>query len=482
MLFLPVPHAGLAQVSYLVGCQATGEAIVIDPMLETSRYEALARQRGLRITWVTETHIHADYVSGVRALAAATGAQIALSGAGGPMWQYAFATSDDARLLHDGDRLTVGNVWLDVWHTPGHTPEHLAFLVTDSPRGAGPLAILSGDCVFVGDVGRPDLLERAAGVDHSMRDSAADLFRSIARIRTLPDWIQLWPGHGAGSACGKALGAVPSSTIGYERRANWAFAIDDLDTFVDTVLDGQVDPPAYFARMKQVNREGPPRVSATDTIAPRTAVSVLAERDHVIPLDIRPAAHFADAFMKGSVSLPLGKSFATWAGSVVPADRSLVIIADDRTDAHTAALALREIGLESIVGYATWADTAAALRDTGESPQTLHAVDATALADLAGSVPPAMVIDVRTESERAHGTLPHAVPVPFARLAELHAAIVRARFGNAGPLLVHCQSGGRSPVAVSVLLRFGAPDVRDVRGGYAALGRAPESVIATAGS
>jgi len=249
---------GLAQASYLIGCDGSGEAVVIDANRDIAQYLSAAAAERLRITRVTETHIHADFVSGSRDLASRTGATLLLSAEGGRDWQYGFAASDGATLLHDGDAFRAGRVRFDVLHTPGHTPEHLAFLVTDLATSDRPVGLLSGDCVFVGDVGRPDLLERAAKVANTMEASAHTLFHSLTRVRDLPDFVQLWSGHGAGSACGKALGALPQSTIGYERVANWGLMTLDEDAFVREVLAGQPEPPAYFAEMKRINRDGPP--------------------------------------------------------------------------------------------------------------------------------------------------------------------------------------------------------------------------------
>ncbi|HLL45111.1 MAG TPA: MBL fold metallo-hydrolase, partial [Longimicrobiaceae bacterium] len=218
----------LAQASYLVGCAATGEALVVDPNRDVEQYVEAARGEGLRVMHVTETHIHADFVSGSRELARRSGAQLFLSGEGGEDWRYAFAEEAGATLLRDGDSFRVGNVRVEVLHTPGHTPEHLAFVVTDTAGADRPMGVLSGDFVFVGDVGRPDLLERAARHEGTMEAGARTLFRSLQRFKALlPDWVQLWPGHGAGSACGKALGAVPQSTLGYEKLFNWGLAAAD---------------------------------------------------------------------------------------------------------------------------------------------------------------------------------------------------------------------------------------------------------------
>src|SRR5215208_2616418 len=247
----------LAQASYLLGCQATGEALVVDPNRHVEPVLAAAAAEGLRITHVTETHIHADFISGARELAERAGARLLLSGEGGEAWRYRYAADAAAETLCDAGRFMVGRVAVVVRHTPGHTPEHLMFVVTDTASATEPMGALTGDFLFVGDVGRPDLLERAAHVAGTAETSARQLFRSLRRLEPLPDWLQVWPGHGAGSACGKALGAVPQTTLGYERRFNWAFGVADEEAFVRAVLAGQPEPPPYFAEMKRINRDGP---------------------------------------------------------------------------------------------------------------------------------------------------------------------------------------------------------------------------------
>src|SRR5687768_5191925 len=247
----------LAQASYLVACGRSGEAIVIDPNRDADQYVRAAESEGVRIRFVTETHIHADFVSGSRELAAATGARIYLSGEGGADWGYDFAGDDGTVIVRDGDLIDVGDIRLSVMHTPGHTPEHLTFLVTDRAVADEPMGAVTGDFLFVGDVGRPDLLERAAKVQGTMRAGARALFASLKRFAALPDCLPIWPGHAAGSACGQRSRAVPHSSLGYERRFNWAFASADEDEFVRQVLQGQPEPPEYFAEMKRVNKRGP---------------------------------------------------------------------------------------------------------------------------------------------------------------------------------------------------------------------------------
>ncbi|MFW5828578.1 MAG: MBL fold metallo-hydrolase, partial [Alkalispirochaeta sp.] len=233
MYFERIYDEDLAQASYIVGCQQTGEALVVDPLRDVDRYFSIAEHHGLRITRVTETHIHADYLSGSRELARAAKARLLLSDEGGPDWLYEFEHEG----LHDGDRIMMGKVAIDVVHTPGHTPEHITFVVTDTAAGEAPTLALTGDFVFVGDVGRPDLLEQAAGISGTQETGARQLYRSLQHIRELPEYLAIWPGHGAGSACGKSLGAVPSTTLGYEGATSWAFRAPDERSFVGQILE-----------------------------------------------------------------------------------------------------------------------------------------------------------------------------------------------------------------------------------------------------
>ncbi|MGH9465529.1 MAG: MBL fold metallo-hydrolase, partial [Thermoanaerobaculia bacterium] len=284
----------LAQYAYLIGCQRTGEALVVDPERDVERYVAAAQAEGLRITGVAETHIHADFLSGARDLGAETGATVYLSGEGGAEWSYVWPSAGAAavRLLRDGDGFRVGKVQVQAVHTPGHTPEHLAYLVTDAGNGAAePMGLLSGDFVFVGDLGRPDLLESAAGEAGAMKPAARRLFATMRRLEPLADHLQIWPAHGAGSACGKALAAVPVSTLGYERRHNAALALvaRGEDAFVAGILEGQPEPPPYFARMKRQNRDGvPEKVPVRDL--PELGPDAVVERaraPEVVVLDTR---------------------------------------------------------------------------------------------------------------------------------------------------------------------------------------------------
>jgi hydroxyacylglutathione hydrolase len=451
---------GLAQASYLIGCEATGEAIVVDANRDAAMYTAAAAEEEFRITHVTETHIHADFVSGTRELAHGTGAMVHLSGEGGADWQYAFARADGAALVHDGDAIGVGHVRLDVLHTPGHTPEHLAFLVTDLATTDRPLGLLSGDFVFVGDVGRPDLLERAANVTGTMEASARTLFHSLDRFRALPDFVQLWPGHGAGSACGKALGAMPQSTVGYEKIANWGVTSPDEEAFVAQVLEGQPDPPPYFAEMKRINRAGPPVLGAMPVPVLRDPATITAPpTDGEFVVDVRAADLFAAAHIPGSLNLPLGGSFLKWAGWVFPYDRDVVLIAGSAMGAALAARQLALIGVDRVAGW--FADDVFSVWE--RSRQALERVEQTGSEELARQLGrgETTLIDVRSDAEWEGGHISGALHVPLGELSRRLAEIPRAQ-----PVVVHCQGGTRSAIASSILLANGIHDVRNLHGGF----------------
>ena len=472
MLFKRLYDKKLAQASYLIGCQRTGESVVVDPNRDAEQYVAAARAEGLRVTHVTETHIHADFVSGARELAARTGATLLLSGEGGADWQYAFAAETGARILRDGDHFMVGNVRLDVLHTPGHTPEHLSFLVTDTPAAAGPWGILTGDFVFVGDVGRPDLLEKAAGQAGTMEAGARTLFHSLGRFRALPDHLQVWPGHGAGSACGKTLGAMPSTTVGYEKIGNWGVAATDEAEFVRGVLAGQPEPPRYFARMKRINREGP-RVLGDRGAAPHLPATELerALGDGATVVDTRPAAAFAAGHVPGTINIPLNGSFPTWAGWLVPYDRPLYLVVDEPAEPR-AGEAMRDlvmIGLDDVAGLFA-ADAVDAWRSAG---RTLERVEQATAREVAAMLArgEAYVVDVRGRAEWEEGHLPGAPTIPVGHLEEQLAALPTDR-----PVVVQCQSGGRSSIAASLLQARGVGRVINLAGGITAWREAGQPV------
>ena len=464
MLLRQIHDPSLAQYAYLVGCQRTGEALLVDPERDVDRYLAAAAAEGLRITHVAETHIHADFLSGARDLADEAGARLYLSAEGEDEgWEAAWARGrGDATFLRDGDAFSVGRVEVRAVHTPGHTPEHLAFLVTDHGGGADePMGLLSGDFVFVGDLGRPDLLEAAAGETGAQEPAARQLYASAQRFLELGDHLQVWPGHGAGSACGKALGAVPQTTVGYERRYNGALAAAQRGegAFVATILDGQPEPPLYFARMKAQNRDGVPRLDALPTPRALTAAE-LADLDGVglsgaTVIDTRPdRSAFMAAHLPGSLYAPLDASFSTVAGSyVTDTETPLVLVAPgDRVE--EAVRALVRIGLDRIRATASYQALDEHVRSGGVT-RSIPVVGFEAVAEPRD----ATVLDVRREAEVRAGHVPGSVWVPHTRLA--------ARLDGVpdGPLVVHCQSGVRAAVASAYLASQGR-DVRYVDGAF----------------
>lgn len=466
----------LAQASYLIGCNATGEALIVDPNRDVDPYLQAAAAEGLRVAHVTETHIHADFVSGARELAERAGARLYLSGAGGERWSYGYAAEAGATLLRDGSSFKVGHVEVRVLHVPGHTPEHLSFLVTDSAGASEPMGALTGDFIFVGDVGRPDLLERAAHVRGTMEESARQLFQSLQRFRSFPDYLQLWPGHGAGSACGKALGAVPQTTLGYEKRFNWAFSLSSEDEFAKAVLAGQPDPPRYFAEMKRVNQAGP-RLLGSYRRPLRLPTATLADvlADGATVVDTRQAAAFAAAAVPGTINIPVNRAFTTWAGSLIPYDRDFYLLVDE-SQGHTIdelARDLSGIGLDRMAGYFA----TDALESWRQMKGQLQNIPGVTVRDVTARIRTNEVslLDVRAQGEWNAGHVPNSVNIPVQDLAQRLAEIPRGK-----QIIVHCQTGARAAIAASLLKARGFDDVSIFGGGFAEWSRSGEKVATTA--
>lgn len=470
----------LAQASYMVGCQATGEALVVDANRNFEQFLEAAEQEGLRITAVSETHIHADFASGSRELATLTGAKLYLSDEGGEDWKYAFAKEAGATLLKGGDSFWVGNVRIDAIHTPGHTPEHLSFAVTDTPATDKVMGVLTGDFVFVGDVGRPDLLERAAGHEGTMEAAGRSLFKSLQNFKKFEDYVQIWPGHGAGSACGKGLGAIPSSTVGYERLVNWAFKIEDEAEFVEAVLAGQPEAPVYFATMKRINKEGPayrsdfaaPKELSVDALIEILAVDENGDAKGVV-VDTRSVQAFACAHVPGTLNIALGRAFTNWAGWLLPYDRPVyVVVEEGNLEAlDDVVLSLATIGIDRVEGYFTdeifekWSEK------TGHSLEGIERLTIDE-AEKRLKQHDFSVIDVRGELERDAGYVPGTRHIPLGyltkRLAELPADQA---------IGVHCQGGTRSPIAASLLKAHGIKNVFDMNAGFAGWKAAGKEVV-----
>ncbi|MDO5656273.1 MAG: MBL fold metallo-hydrolase [Flavobacteriaceae bacterium] len=451
MFFKQVYDETLAQASYIVGCQAKGIAAVIDPKRDVDTYLMIAEQEKLQITHVFETHIHADFLSGSRELAELTGAKLYLSDEGGPDWQYEFAHEG----LKHGDVVKLGNISIEALHTPGHTPEHMSFLLTDHPASDSPVMLFTGDFVFVGDVGRPDLLEEAAGLVGTKEKGAHHMFDSLQEFVQLNDMLLLWPGHGAGSACGKALGAVNMSTVGYEKIRNWAIQLlDNREKFVEELLSDQPEPPKYFAMMKKLNKVD----RALLPVVPK--VPNLHQKDwdemkksHVI-IDTRHDGIFAEGFVEGSYNIKPGKNFSTWMGWVMDYETDFILIAED-AQIEDFTRKLMRIGLDNFKGYITPEQLATFEKDL----KTYHHISKEELKEELDHL---HVLDVRNNQEFKDGHIESAQHIFVGKLEDKIHEIPRDR-----PIAVHCQSGYRSAIAMSILQKHGIENVRNYAGGWA---------------
>jgi len=451
MFFERIYDESLAQASYIVGCQAKGVAIVIDPKRDIDTYLEVADRNNLQITKVTETHIHADFLSGSRELAAVTGAALYLSDEGGADWQYEF----DHIGLKDGDIIEVGNLTLAVMHAPGHTPESVSFLLTDHPASALPIMVFTGDFVFVGDIGRPDLLEKAAGWKGTSVIGAKQMFHSLQRFLELPDYVQLWPGHGAGSSCGKALGSVPSSTVGYERIRNWALLQVDEEKFVAELLEGQPEAPTYFAMMKKLNKTVRPLLVEIPQIPLLTPAQFVAYQGAgAIVIDTRAKELFLNGHLAGALNIQLKRSFATWAGWTIPYNRPLILIAESEQVEELIRLLMR-IGLDEVVGYIS------EITELGLPLQSTPAVSMEDVKAVQGD-PSVQLIDVRNAVEYEAGHIPGARHIMWGKM---EAGI--PLLNSDQETVVYCQSGDRATIASSVLRRNGFENVKIYTGSMA---------------
>ena len=443
----------LAHAAWLIGCQKTKQEIVIDPARDIDRYIDAASSRKLTITAVTETHIHADFLSGLESLACVTGATCYLSKEGGTDWQYGWIPQSEAdcKLVGDGDEIWVGEVKLRVIHTPGHTPEHICFLVFDAGEEE-PIGIISGDFVFVGDLGRPDLLETAAGIEGTMEASAKRLHESSIAFSALDDFMQVWPAHGAGSACGKALGAVPQSTVGYEKRTNPPLQLlDDEQAFVSYMLSEQPEPPRYFAKMKQMNRDGVPRMDTLpalkEIVCPNELQSASAS---ATVIDTRPWNEVRDGHLEGAIWSQANGDFHRFAGSFVDPDEPIILIAPNDTLDRAFRNAVR-IGLDHIVGYAT----PGTLLKVSEL-QTMNELDAQTLATIDNP----KIIDARKRAEHDDGCVDGAIHFAHTQIMNHLEEIDKD-----DSWIIHCQGGSRSAATCMALKKQGY-QVANLAGGY----------------
>lgn len=437
----------LAHASYLVG--DSGEGAVVDPQRDVDQYLAEAARAGLVIKHVIETHLHADFVSGHRELAERTGARIYLGRGSGATFAHV--------AVGDGDELRLGRLVLRFLSTPGHTPESISIVIADGERGA-PQKLLSGDTLFLGDVGRPDLVG-ARG--RSSEEMAAMMYDSLHdKILTLPDRVEVYPAHGAGSACGRNLSSERSSTLGEQRRQNWALQPMPKAEFVRRMVEGLPAPPPYFGFDVELNRRGAAAVSDRPLAAlPAARVEALAQKGATL-LDVRSAEAFGRGHIAGSINLGLDGQFASWAGTLLALTAPVVIIADDAAQASEAAVRLARVGIERVAGQ-----LAGGIDGWSRDGRPLATIAQLSVAELQAQLAARAlaVLDVRRPVEHAAAHIPDAVNVP---LAELQARL--ADLDPARPLAVACAAGYRSSAACSLLARHGFRRLVNVTGGTSA--------------
>ncbi|WP_343674211.1 rhodanese-like domain-containing protein [Chitinophaga sp.] len=446
MYFQHIYDKSLAQGSYFIGCQQAGIAAVIDPKRDVDTYLEIARQQKMTITHILETHIHADFLSGSRELAALTGASLYLSDEGGPDWQYEFEHIG----LREGSTIQLGNLAFKVLHTPGHTPESISFLLIDKAASEAPVMLFTGDFVFVGDIGRPDLLEKAAGMKGTQEPGAHQLFGSLKKFSALPPYVQVWPGHGAGSVCGKALGAVPSTTTGYELVRNPAFQFEqDEKGFIEYILADQPEPPKYFAMMKKLNKVDRPLLTEVPELKElnKEELKAALTKGYKI-IDTRDKETFAAGYIPGSINIQDNNSFNTWAGWVLDYDTPFILLAKP-FQLEELTRKLMRIGLDNIYGYIPsvyfWEGTL----DTA----SIVSVDALKNDDI-------QIVDLRGATEYNAGHIAGAENVFVGTLTDNLDKISKDK-----KVVIHCQSGDRATIGYSLLARAGFKNIYNFSGG-----------------
>jgi glyoxylase-like metal-dependent hydrolase (beta-lactamase superfamily II)/rhodanese-related sulfurtransferase len=439
----------LSHASYLIGDETSGRAVVVDPQRDVAEYVADAEQLGLTIELVIETHFHADFLSGHLELANATGATIVYSSVA--------ETEFESMGVEDGQRLSLGEVTLEFRHTPGHTPESLSIVIYERPDDATPFGVLTGDTLFIGDVGRPDLL---ASIGFTRDELADKLYDSLHdKLMTLPDATRVYPAHGAGSACGKNLSADLWSTIGDQKDTNYALRAPDKPTFVSLVTDGQAAAPSYFAYDAILNRKD--RGLLDETKLP-TSMSYEQTLEAIyrgaVLVDGRNPEEFAHGHLRQAINIGLGGRYAEFAGSVLPPDVDIVLVTEPG-DELVGKNRLARIGFDRVIGYLDQPDKAMFQHD--DNVQFASRLTAKAFDAVAGEMADLQIVDVRNPGETEAGTIPNAVNIPVGqlpgRLGELDATL---------PTVVYCAGGYRSSVAASLLRQRGFADVSDILGGY----------------
>ncbi len=441
----------LSQASYLIGDESSGRAVVVDPRRDVGPYLESAERLGLSIELVIETHFHADFLSGHLELAAATGAVIAYGSAA--------ETEFASRKLVDGERISLGEVVLEVLHTPGHTPESISVVVWERDGDEVPYGVLTGDTLFIGDVGRPDLLS-SRGV--TAEDLAGDLFESLqTKLLPLPDETRVYPAHGAGSACGKNLSTDTWSTMGEQRATNYALLASDRASFVEMVTEGQTAPPAYFAYDATLNRENRPLLDETAPPPALTIEEVIAhQRRGALVLDTRDPASFALGHLIGSVNIGLAGRYAEFAGGVIQPGVAMALVTDPGQELE-AKNRLARIGFDNVVGYLV--EPMAAFAANPDEVTRGSRVDVAGLLRAQAEIDDLQLVDVRQPGETADGVIEGAVEIPLTRLNERLSSLDASK-----PTIVYCAGGFRSSIAASRMAQVGFADVSDLLGGYGA--------------
>jgi len=441
----------LSQASYLIGDEGSGRAVVVDPRRDAAEYVADAERHGLRIEMILETHFHADFVSGHLELAESTGAAIGFS-------SVATTGFDSTPLQHD-QVIDLGDVRIEIRHTPGHTPESMSLVVWEHADDDAPFAVLTGDTLFVGDVGRPDLL---SSVGRTSDELASLLYDSIhEQLLTLPDSTRVYPAHGAGSACGKNLSSDTWSTIGEQRATNYALQAVDKSSFIDVVTSGQATPPAYFAFDAELNRSMHALLDEAE--APRRLALDDVERhlaDGAVIIDGRTPDAFAAAHLDGSINIGLGGRYAEFAGSVVDHDVDIVLVADPGGSTE-AKNRLARIGFDRVIGAID--DLDAVLREHPDRARVGVRMSAEHFDTTGSTVTGLQLVDIRNPGEVELGIIDGAITIPVGQLRG------RVReLDTSAPTVVYCAGGYRSSVAASLLRTVGFTDVSDIIGGYSA--------------
>lgn len=442
----------LAHASYLIG--SDGEAAVVDPQRDVDQYVDEAEAQQLKIKYIIETHLHADFVSGHRELAERTGAEIAFGKEAGATFPH--------RAVKDGDELSIGRVTLRIMETPGHTPESICVLVTDTETSPEPQKVLTGDTLFIGDVGRPDL---AGGKGYTAQAMAAMMYDSLhEKILKLPDEVEVYPAHGAGSMCGKNLSTETSSTIGDQRKFNHALQPMSKDQFVKMMTTDLPEAPAYFSKDAEINRTGAAPLDDLPSLAsmPPAEVAECARHGCVI-LDVRSAAEFGAGHVPGSLNIGLGGQFASWAGTLIPMTAPIVLVAESEEKAEEARMRLARVGLENVKGC-----LAGGLDAWQEAGLELALVPQISVADLKEMIearPDLQIIDVRRPAEYVSGHAPRALSSPLSKLRETWPSL---NFDPAKTTAVICAGGYRSSAATSILQAVGFSELLNVTGGTTA--------------